>query len=66
MLNDDANAGATLTTPDVSDVFASAATYQTASAEITKQAGSGDSVRNQKSSKKAPGGNDAAHQKDGG
>ncbi len=66
MLKDRVDRGEALAMPDVSDMFASEATYVTTAAMSTKLAGSGDSVRNQKSEVKAPGGKDAARQRDGG
>ena len=66
MLTMNASIGEQFSMPDVSGVFASAATYRPVSATAAKLAGAGDSVRDQKSDVKAPGGKDAAKQKDGG
>lgn len=66
MLNTHAESNETLAMPDTSTVFASPATYEPNPAPVMKLAGGADSARNQHSEKKAPGGNDATRQKDGG
>ncbi len=55
---------AALEQPD--HLFTSAPVRQANAPGVTKTAGAGDSVKNQKSSTKAPGGHDASKQKDGG
>ena len=55
--------------PDVEHNFASPAVFRAATpavAEVKKLAGSGDSVKDNKSDTKASGGKDATKQKDGG
>jgi len=66
MLNVYAESNETLAMPDTSTVFASPATYEPKPAPVMKLAGGADSVRNQHSEVKAPGGKDASRQKDGG
>lgn len=66
MLNITADSDETLTMPDVSDVFASPARSAPAIPVVMKLAGAGDSVRNEHSAVKAPGGSDATRSRDGG